>query len=210
MTSASTVSLPLPGNPGWVDNWTRGLPGDLHGEVMDTTTGLVWLAQDPIGQEQYDALELPDGFVKTGIGEAVADAAYFARPPGADRDGPLEVREIGGLRFVAVARPGVPDSPVSGLFVLPVLKHHRVFYAAGRTIEVMDCGDGADYLPLVRNAVMAGRRRSATPRPRLLPEGWSVRTVTLAKDLVVDLPSPTRVTFFASGDSFQGPVHLGC
>lgn len=209
MTSLSTVPSPLPGHPDWTDNWTLGRPGDLHGEVMDTATGLVWLAQAPISQDQYDALELPEGFVKTGIGEAVADAAYFSRSPGADGDGPLEVREIGGLRFAAVARPGAPDSPVSGLFVLPVHKHHRLFYAAGRTIEVMDCGDGADYLPLVRNAVMAGRRRSSTPRPRLLPEGWSVRTVTLAKDLVVDLPAPTRVTFFTSGDSFQGPLDLG-
>lgn len=202
------ASAPL-GNPDWIDNWTRGRAGHLHGEVLDTATGTVWLGQEPMSREEFDRLELPDGFVKTGIGEAVADAAFFRRSPGAEADGPLETRDIAGVRFSLVARPGAPDSPLPGLFVLPVHKHHRVLYASGSTIEVMDCGDGADYVPLVRNAVMAGRRADRPARPRVLPDGWSVRRVTLDRDLVVELPCPTRVTFFASGDSFQGPVRLG-
>lgn len=197
----------LLGNPEWTDNWTLGRDA-LHGEVLDTSTGQVWLAQAPMTVEQFEGLALPDGFLPTGIGQSVADAAYFRRSPDADRDGPVETMEIGGIRFARVARPGVPDAPLPGLFVLPVHKHHRLLYSAGSTIEVMDCGDGADYVPLVRHAVMAGRR-SAAPRPRVLPEGWSVRRVALERDLLVELPCPTRVTFFASGDSFQGPLKLG-
>lgn len=208
MVTPAPESLALLGNPVWSDNWTRG-HDDLHGEVFDPATGLVWLAQEPMSRQRFDDLELPDGLVKTGIGLSVADAAYFRRSPGAAEDGPLETREIDGLRFSLVARPGAPDAPGPGVFVLPVHKHHRLLYAAGKTIEVMDCGDGADYVPLVRDAVMAGRRADAPRKPRTLPEGWSVRRVTLERDLVVELPCPTRVTFFACGDSFQGPLDLG-
>ena len=53
-------------------------------------------------------------------------------------------------------------------------------------------------------------RIAGPPKPRLLPEGWSVRQVHLDSDLVVDLPCPTRAAFFwSSGDSFQGPIRLG-
>lgn len=210
-TPATPVHLDLPatvGTPGWTDNWTVGREV-LHGEVCDTGTGLVWLAQAPMTRSQFDALELPEGFVKTGIGESVADLAFFSRSPGASADGPVETCEIGGFRFSLVARPGIPEMPGRGVFVLDVEKHHRVLYRAGTTIEVMDFGDGADYVQLTRNAVMAGRRADAPRRERVLPEGWSVRTVTLAEDLVVDLPCPTRVCFFACGDSFQGPLRLG-
>lgn len=201
------ASARLLGNPDWTDNWTLGLDA-LHGEILDTAAGQVWLAQAPMTLERFESLSLPEGFVPTGIGQSVATAAYFRRSPGAAEDGPLDTMDVDGIRFARVARPGLPDAPLPGLFVLPVHKHHRLLYAGGSTIEVMDCGDGADYVPLVRNAVMAGRRHAA-PRPRVLPDGWSVRRVTLPRDVVVDLPCPTRVTFFASGDSFQGPVQLG-
>lgn len=198
----------FPGNPAWTDNWTLG-HDDLHGELFEMETGRVWLAQAPMTREQYEALELPDGWTRTGIGESVADAAYFSRSPGAAADGPVETREIGGVRFSFVARPGAPEMPARGVFVLDVDKHHHLLYRAGKTIEIMTFGDGADYVPLVRKAVMGGRGPEVLTRPRVLPDGWSVRTVTLSKDLVVDLPAPTRVCFFTCGDSFQGPLHLG-
>lgn len=205
--SASTPASTI-GNEAWTANWTVGHPA-LHGEVMDATGG-VWLAQAPMTRERFESLALPDGFVKTGIGESVADLAFFRRSPGADADGPCETRDIDGECFSMVARPGVPDSSHRGLFILPVHKHHRLLYVAGRTIEVMDCGDGADYVPLVTDALMAGARpRPEGFPPRALPDGWSVRRVTLERDLVVELPCPTRVTFFRSGESFQGPVRLG-
>jgi hypothetical protein len=43
---------------------------------------------------------------------------------------------------------------------------------------------------------------------RILPDGWSVREVTLKEDLFVEIPFPAKVCFFASGDSFQGPVKI--
>ena len=94
--------------------------------------------------------------------------------------------------------------------VFPVDKHHLLLFRAGRKLEIMDLGDGFDYVPLVVGArgAITGARASASPRPRALPEGWSVRTLRLERDLVVELPNPTRVAFFVNGDSFQGPVRL--
>ncbi|MCW5889512.1 MAG: hypothetical protein KIT14_03070 [bacterium] len=192
------------GNPDWTDNWTTG-GHVLHMEIMSGR--YVWLAQGACSVEQYERLALPEGFMRTGIGRAVADAAYFARSPDADADGPVETMEVDGVRFARVARPGRPEPPREGLFVLPVHKHHRVLYRAGRTIEVLRADDGGDYLPLVAGARMAASDMDG--RPRVLPDGWVVREVALDADLVVDLPCPTRVTFFTSGDSFQGPVRLG-
>ncbi|HEY2774898.1 MAG TPA: hypothetical protein VGK20_12705 [Candidatus Binatia bacterium] len=196
------------GNPSWSDNWTTGHPA-LHGEIMDVESRSVWLCQQPISYERYDALALPDGFIRTGIGGSTADLAYFRRSPGRDSDGPLQVRDIDGVRFSFVATPGEPEAMLPGLVILPVSKHHRVLYRAGRAIEIMDCGDGFDYVPLVAEARMAGRRRDRPLPPRTAPKGWSSRFVTLARNLLVELPCPTRVTFFASGESFQGPVRLG-
>jgi len=119
---------------------------------------------------------------------------------------------VGGVRLARVARAvGAPEPALDGVRVFPVDKHHLLLFRAGRTLEIMDFGDGCDYVPLVtraRGPIAGSGRPSGTPRARVLPSGWSVREVTLARDLVVELPNPTRVAFFANGDSFQGPLRL--
>jgi hypothetical protein len=54
--------------------------------------------------------------------------------------------------------------------------------------------------------VMSGRCVWLAQAPCTVEE--SVRRVELAADVVVELPCPTRVTVFAPGDSFHGPVRL--
>lgn len=209
MSNATAFDLLSLGNLAWTDNWTHGA-GTVHGEILHQESRSVWLAQEATTPAAFDALELPDGFLKTGIGESVADVAYFRRSPGAASDGPLETFDVGGMRFARVAVPGVPEPGFRGVLVMPVEKHHRVLYAAGRTLEIMDCGDGRDYVPLMANAAMPGMPPRTDPRPRVLPPGWKVRSVILAADLVVELPCPTRITLFSrTGESFQGPVRLG-
>jgi hypothetical protein len=196
--------------PAWSDNWTHGA-GTLHLEILHVASRSVWLSQEAVTDATFDALVPPEGFVKTGVGASVADVAYFRRSPGADRDGPVETLEVGGLRLARVARAaGAPEPGLPGVRVFPVDKHHVLLFRAGRMLEIMDLGDGFDYVPLVVGArgAITGDRPSANPRPRALPEGWSVRTLRLERDLVVELPNPTRVAFFAGGDSFQGPVRL--
>jgi hypothetical protein len=45
-------------------------------------------------------------------------------------------------------------------------------------------------------------------RDRVLADDWSIRTVTLDSDLLVEVANPARVCFLADGSSFQGPVDL--
>lgn len=207
----SEVPVPPPPIAGarteWRDNWTLGA-STLHMEIMEAASRAVWLAQEAVTEEQFDALVAPQGFVKTGLGRSVADVAWFARSPGADCDAPLDTLDSSGVRFVRVARPGTPEPGFRGVLVLPVHKHHSLLYRAGRTLEVMRFGDGLNYVPVVTEARGPGVVRAQREAARVLPEGWTVRRVTLARELLVELPNPARVAFFANGDSFQGPVRL--
>lgn len=208
LTSGVPAAVLAQGEEGWTDNWTVG-GTVLRGEIMDAS-GCIWLAQEPMTIEQYEALQLPEGFHRSGVGVSCADWAYFRRSPLALVDGPLEAREVSGVRFARVALPSTAVDPgVSGALVLPVYKYHRVFYRAGRTIEIADFGDGWDYVPQAVGCRLPGTRWDEPLPPRVLPEGWSVREVTLSEDLTVDLPHPTRVCILASGESFMGPIRLG-
>ena len=197
-----------------VDNWTVGADSLLM-EIMETETRKVFLCQQPVTPAQYRDLAPPEGFVKSGLGRSVADVAYFRRSPGAPYDGPLEMIDVDGMRFGFVARPGRPETDFDGVVVLPVYKYHCMFFAAGRTIEIADFGDGWDYLPQVSSSSTgAGEdhgegRRDGQTRERELPEGWSIRSVTLAQDLVAEIPYPARVCFLRDGSSFHGPLRLG-
>jgi hypothetical protein len=112
MVCAESRSIPN-ANPDWSDNWTHGA-GTLHMEIMHVASRSVRLAQAAATGVQYDALAPPEGFAKTGIGSSVANLAYFPRSPGADRDGPLETIDVGGVRFSRVARPGSPEPGLRG------------------------------------------------------------------------------------------------
>jgi hypothetical protein len=205
-TISNPHTPPRMGNPAWVANWTlAGL--EILGEIMHPETRSVWLSQHAITHDEYAALQLPEGFMKSGTGRSGHDVAFFRRSPGAAVDGPLETIVIGDRTFARVARPGSPEPGFEGLLVLPVYKYHNVMFRAGRTLEIMDCGDGWDYVPQVTE--MQGLPGMSPTEQRVLPHGWSVREVVLQEDLYVEVPCPARVCLFPSGHSFQGPVRLG-
>ncbi|MFT4615230.1 MAG: hypothetical protein ACI9NT_002382 [Bacteroidia bacterium] len=202
------------GNPEWKPNWTMdGL--NLYGEILELATGKIWLCQQAFTVQAYDALTLPEGFIKSGLGKTAHDVAFFRRPPTAEMDGPLETIEVDGRTFAHVAIPGTSDANFSlkadGLMVLEVNKHHSIMFAKGRTLEIMSFGDGLDYVPQVTEIAVGlpGMPFSSKPAERVLPDGWTVREVTLKEDLFVDVPFPAKVCFFLSGHSFQGPVNMG-
>ncbi len=181
------------GNPSWSDNWTHGF--GLRLEIMQTATADVWLCQEPVDRETVRALTLPDGFAIAGLGEAVADHAYFDRSPDAEADGPLDVLEVDGLRFSRVARPAGHEE-IGPVMVFSVHKHHTMRYAAGRTISVLYRSDGTALTP-----AWAG---SSPPEPEL-PVGWSLTPVELTADLVVRIPDPATVVL-VDGSGFHGPI----
>ncbi len=187
---------PRIGNPDWVDNWTVG-PG-LRMEIMDSG-GRVWLCHEPVTKERARSLALPDGASPSLLGEAVADVAYFSRSPDSEIDGPLDTIEVDGLRFSFVARPG-GQRTVEAASVLSVDKHHTMLYSAGRTIEVLDFGDGTFAPPAWTSP---DRARSEPVEP-----GWVRRHVELTNDLIAVIPGPADVVIFADRCGFHGPLPI--
>ena len=197
------------GESTWSNNWSLG-GLEFYGEVMDDATFGVWLSTAPISPVEYAALVAPEGFRKSGVGRSQHDAAFFRRPPNTDNDGPVETTQIGDRTFALVARPGRPEKGFEGVTVLPVFKSHRVFFTAGRTLEVIDTNDdfvgGTTLLPQAVESHLHQRRSEI--KPRRMPKGWTSRFITLNENLIVDLPCPARVAIFNNGDIFHGPTAL--
>jgi len=197
----------LNGNTSWHNNWSLG-GCEFYGEIMDDKTFGVWLSTQPITPEEYAALEIPEGFRKSGVGRSQHDAAFFSKSPHADSDGPVDTIQIGTRTFACVARPGSPEPGFHGVTILPVFKTHRVLFEAGRTLELIDTNDGdARGSTLLPQAVDTHlHRRRENPIPREMPDGWTTRSITLAETLIVNIPCPARVAIFKNGDIYHGPV----
>jgi len=146
-------------------------------EITELANRTVWLCQQPITYKEGKALSLPKGFSITGIGESAHDAAFFPRSPDATEDSPLETMKVGKYTFSKVAKPGKPESGFKDVLVLPVYKYHKVLFNAGRSIEILTMEDGKDYVPNVYS--IKGIFAKKTPKERVLPEGWTIRTITL-------------------------------
>lgn len=209
MTTIYKRALAVMGNDQWQQNWTvDGL--SFYCEIMELSTRKVWLCQQSITNEEYEALIPPPGFIKSGRGCASHDVAFFRQSPDAKQAAPLETMMVQNRQFSQVAIPGEMDSRFSlekdKLLVLNVNKHHSVFFAKGRTLEILSMGDGMDYVPQISEA--SGLLSITSDTERVLPVGWTIREITLIDDLFVEVPCPARVCFFASGHSFQGPLKL--
>ena len=170
-------------------------------EIIDRD-GQVWLCQEPVTVEQVRALSLPDGLSPALVGEAVADVAYFSRSPLADRDGPLDVIEIDGLRFAFVARP-MGHERIAGATVMSVDKHHTMLYASGRSIDVLDFGDGT-----FASAAWSAPNGAPDRGELNLPNGWTLRAAELTSDLIAVIPNPSTVAILNNGSGFHGPLPI--
>ena len=169
--------------------------------------GQVWLCQEPVTEERARALSLPNGASLALLGGLVADAAYFSRSPLADGDGPLDTMEVDGLRFSFVARP-LSNERLAGTAVLSIDKHHTMLYGSGRSIGVLDFGDGT-FAPPAWNAPNVAPDRDEADRSELdLPKQWSLRAAALTTDLIAVIPNPAKVAILADGSGFHGPLPI--
>jgi len=174
-----------------------------YAEVADTSTGKVWMTLTPATQADLDSLDLPDGYVRVGSAQSSMDQAGFRHAP-MDANSPVPVREIAGRMFINVAVPETPEMPAEegGPIHVMVNKGHVIGFEAGREIVIMETATGS-FIELV-----------GTPDiddSLFLPEGASLRRVTLDAPLVITLPTPTETYFWFRPDgvrSFQGPCDL--
>lgn len=184
-----------------------------HCELIDLSEGSVWQSTLPMDHATYKAMELPPGYARVGIGAGVMDAHYFRRSPGADTDGPVRERAIAGHAFFHCANPPKdgPESPVGDdPKLLRVDKHHTLIFEAGREVDVIRCDAGRDYVQVITASPRGDGIMQKTPKdgttPAALPKGWTRRTERIEARTSIHLPHPTKAWFFASGESFQGPV----
>lgn len=198
------MSAPDPrlGNTEWVDNWTLG--DGLRFELIEADTRRVFICQTEVADAELAAFEPPDGFGHALAGLAVADMAFFARSPGADHDGPVETVELGGRRFAHVARPVGFDTLASGAVEMTIDKHHAMLYRAGRTLDVLDFGDGT-----VATPAWGSTDPSAEVTADMLDDSWTLRRVRLTDDLLTTIPNPARVIVLDRAFGFHGPVDRG-
>ena len=180
-------------------------------EIIDPTTGQVWQTLDGCDLEAFGRLDLPAPFQPVGVGTPAMDENWFDRSPGAAENGPMDCRSIAGRRWGYCASPASgPSKPFGdeGPTEMQVDKHHALRFAAGRRVPVLKSPEGETFVH-----VIAGRGFSdviVDPRAKaasfVVPTGWRIGEVEIAEDWVLRLPNPTRVFFFPTRDSFQGPI----
>lgn len=169
-----------------------------HMEIIDTAEGKVFQPMNGVTRAEYDAIDAQPPYVKVGIGLGAMDEGGFLRSPGAEVDGPMEVRALYGHSWSFCARPlGAPELPAGpdGPRRILVDKHHVVAYRAGPELGTLVLPDGSEYVHVIRGSA-----------PLALPDGWKLRAERLEHDVTIRLATPTTVFFFPNGDSYQGPV----
>jgi hypothetical protein len=185
-------------------------PTRPHAEVIDPTTRKVWQSIEPCDADELGALDLPEPLRPVGIGNGAMDEHWFDRSPGAPGNGPMEERVIDGRRFGHCACPAsIPAKPFGedGPIEMIVDKYHAMRFAAGRRVAVLKTPEGEAFVHVIDGQGASSIGLDAAPRGSLvIPEGCSLGEIALEKDWILRLPHPTRVFFFPSGDSFQGPI----
>ena len=190
---------PRLGNPEWADNWTLGT--GVRFELIEIATQRVFLCQQAVTSTEVGDFEAPDGFAHVLAGAAQADMAFFARSPGASQDGPVATLALGGRSFAYVAQPaGIEELP-SGAVDMTIDKHHATLYRAGRTIDVLDFGDGTAATP-----AWGSVDPDVALTSEMLADGWALRRIELAHDLLAAIPNPARVIVLDGAFGFHGPV----
>jgi hypothetical protein len=175
---------------------------DLFMEVMDTTTGLVWMSAAPVQLADFEALELEASMVKVGIARAPMDRAAFQYSPGAP-EAPVLERVIDGRLYINVAAPleQTPSALPGGPVEISVNKAHVIGFEVGRSVAVLSLPEG-DFVEVVAD--------DSADESLVLPEGGVLKRIELSQPWVVSLPTPTRTFFWfdKAMRSFQGPVTL--
>lgn len=179
----------------------RGGAGDLFMEIQNPGIRANWMRCEPVTEDFFSQLNPSLPFIKAGYAPAAMDRAAFAHSP--QKPDEFTAVECDGQTFHHVATPGevVPPASAGGPIRVTVDKHHLIGFDAGRELAVMEV-DGENFIEVI------GLRDGDDGL--VLPEGASLRTVTLAEPFVVMLPEPTT-TYFWIGEnirSFQGPVEL--
>ncbi len=184
-------------------------PGDeplLAFEIFQTVSEeetIVWV-NTTMTQEEFDALELPEGWRKNSTRETSTAGGEFSRSPGAGEDGPLTQAQWFGFSWqhnATVLESGFSLDDERLLNAGYVAKYHTVTYDAGTPIYVLVSPEGEQYIRVTRDPA----RSSDEPG---IPSDWRLVEQELSAPLTLTLPNPTLNIRTDNQDSFQGPVNV--
>ena len=169
-------------------------------ELRDDGTIRAWIAYD-MTQEQFDALDLPSGWLKNQPREGVPDASTFNGSPGAN--GVLVEEEHFGFKWfhsatiTSVARGALDDEGL--IRASTVEKDHEVSFDPGSTLSLLVAPSGEIY-------VMVSRDAGRTTDDPTLPAEWEIVEHVVPDGFTAALSGETTVIRMDNEDSYQGPV----
>ena len=171
-------------------------------QIVSPEEIVVWLGLD-ITLEAFNALELPQGWIKNQPREGDADMGAFARSPNASAEGEFTEAEHFGYSWrhnatIVDLDVELPDG--EGLLAGRLIsKFHEIGFNAGKTLNFLISPEGERYVRVSRDA----DRTSNLPT---IPSSWSLVEEVITEDLILQLPNPTLNIRTDNEDSFQGPI----
>jgi hypothetical protein len=170
-------------------------------QIVSPNEIIVWLGLE-LTQEDFDAIELPQGWFKNEPRETDPDRGSFARSPDASEDGEFTDEEHFGHLWrhnATVIEAGTPVDEEELLQLNRVAKFHEVGFDAGRALIVLVSPEDKSYVRISRDS---GR----TAEEPTIPNGWQILEYVTPNELIFQLPNPTENIRADNEDSFQGPL----
>mgnify|MGYP007073182533 FL=1 len=171
-------------------------------EVQSRESIRGWISPN-ITRAQFDALDLPPGWIKDQPREGDRDARRFHRSPGATVDGEFLDAELFGFEWrhsATTIRAGFALDEAGLLIGSTVVKSHEVTFEAGRTVYVLVSPDDEAYFRI-------GRDADRTRDVPTIPDTWRLVEYVTPERLASRLPAARLVIRTDNQDSFQDPVH---
>jgi pimeloyl-ACP methyl ester carboxylesterase len=171
-------------------------------EIRSADEFIVWLNVDGMSRDEFENLDLPQGWIKNQPRETDPSGGVFLRSPDASEDGEFTEATHFGHRWrhnATVIETGIPLDDEGLLSGNRIAKFHRVSFDAGQTIHLLVSPEGDAYIRISRDA---GR----TQEVPTIPSTWLTASEVLEQDLDILLPNPTLNIRADNEDSFQGPL----
>lgn len=176
-------------------------------QIISAESILVWVNENKLTQEQFDAIELTSSWIKNEPREGIPNFARFLRSPDATQDGEYTTAEHFGYQWLFNAEiiqnnvplPSNEEGLLTGRFIA---KYHEVTFDAGTILSILISPDGEEYVLISRDA----NRTTDVP---VIPQNWQLEDRQISEQLVIELPNPTlNIRAENNQDSWQGPVNL--
>ncbi|MEO0898290.1 MAG: hypothetical protein AAFY71_17895 [Bacteroidota bacterium] len=170
-------------------------------QILSPWKIIVWLSTD-ITQKDFDAINLPLGWVKNQPREGLPKKGTFAKSPGATKLGEFRIEKHFGHSWKHVAtviQTGISMDNKGLLSGNRIEKYHEIVLGAGKEFLIIESPQGERYIRMTRDA---GRTKEIPT----IPDSWTQIDTLLQDDWLIPLPNPTMNIRSDNEDSFQGPL----